>query len=607
MCSLKKTVFFDNVLYMLKNWYKWDKSSVVYSVFRIPALIALPSVTALVPKLLIDAIESEKSSSYILLIVALLSVLLAMLSWIDPFLKEKINASATNMLTKYRLLAFEKLLHMDYDNIESYNGRNLYERSQVFAGMGSRGVSAKTLPQMVVQLFANMLGIFTYSVLLLKLNPALVIIVLVTCIFEYLLVRWMERTKIEHRNKESGVYMHFWYISRMAIDSKSGKDIRLYNAERWLISIIAKISKQYADLMDILLHQTLQFSVLESLLLMFRELVAYIFLIVAVLSGKITISDFVFLFGIVTGFSAWISGLLSQLLMVNSLCEECQRFRDFLNMPDHIIKSNKFVDLDFDFENIDEISFCDVSFTYEGSDTPALSNLNFTIKKGQKIALVGPNGSGKTTIIKLLCGLYDPDEGEILINGKNVNTFSKEARFKLFSVVFQDYRFLPMSISENITLCQEGEEDNQKLVEVLKKANIFEKISQLPKGTHTKMLKRVWKDAEEFSGGQIQRLLLAKALYKDAPILILDEPTAALDPIAESNIYKDYDRLMQGKISFFISHRLISTQFCDRIFYIYNGEIVEEGSHDDLIKQKGNYWGMFQTQSYYYRQGENEI
>lgn len=592
---------------MLKNWCDWDRNSVIYSVFRIPALIALPSVTALVPKLLVDAIESKKTPSDILLIVALLSVLLAVLSWIEPFLKEKIDAAATNILTKYRLLTFEKLLHMDYDNIESYNGRNMYERSQIFTGMGSRGVSARTLPQMVVQLFANILGIFTYSVLLLKLNPALVTIVLVTCVFEFLLVRWMERTKIEHRNKETGVYMHFWYIYRTAIDSKSGKDIRLYNAEKWFIGIITKISKQYAELMDSLLHQTLQFSVLESLLLMFRELVAYIFLIVAVISNKITISDFVFLFGIVTGFSAWISGLLSQFLMVNSLCEECQKFRDFLNMPDNIAKSNRLADSDFDFNIIDEISFRNVSFTYEGSDTPVLKNINFTIKKGQKIALVGPNGSGKTTIIKLLCGLYDPDEGEILINGKNVNTFSREFRFNLFSVVFQDYRFLPMSISENITLCQEGEEDRQRLIDVLKKANIFEKISQLPKGTHTKMLKRVWKDAEEFSGGQVQRLLLARALYKDAPILVLDEPTAALDPIAESNIYKDYDHLMQGKISFFISHRLISTQFCDHIFYIYNGEIVEEGSHDELIDRKGDYWGMFQSQSYYYRQGENEI
>lgn len=592
---------------MLKNWCDWDRNSVVYSVFRIPVLIALPSVTALVPKLLVDAIESKKTPSDILLIVALLSVLLAVLSWIEPFLKEKIDAAATNILTKYRLLTFEKLLHMDYDNIESYNGRNMYERSQIFTGMGSRGVSARTLPQMVVQLFANILGIFTYSVLLLKLNPALVIIVLVTCVFEFLLVRWMEQTKIEHRNKETGVYMHFWYICRTAIDSKSGKDIRLYNAEKWFIGIITKISKQYADLMDSLLHQTLQFSVLESLLLMFRELVAYIFLIIAVISNKITISDFVFLFGIVTGFSAWISGLLSQFLKVNSLCEECQKFRDFLNMPDNVAKSNKLADSDFDFNIIDEISFRNVSFTYEGSDTPVLKNINFTIKKGQKIALVGPNGSGKTTIIKLLCGLYDPDEGEILINGKNVNTFSREFRFNLFSVVFQDYRFLPMSISENITLCQEGKEDRQRLIDVLKKANIFEKISQLPKGTHTKMLKRVWKDAEEFSGGQVQRLLLARALYKDAPILVLDEPTAALDPIAESNIYKDYDHLMQGKISFFISHRLISTQFCDQIFYIYNGEIVEEGSHDELIDRKGDYWGMFQSQSYYYRQGEDEI
>ena len=230
----------------------------------------------------------------------------------------------------------------------------------------------------------------------------------------------------------------------------------------------------------------------------------------------------------------------------------------------------------------------------------AVDSLNLKIEKGEFFGLLGPNGAGKTTLIKLLCGLYSPTDGKILLNGKDKAQITKTSYFELFSAIFQDYYFLPMTIKQNITASIECNEE--KFALALKQADMYDKVYSLPNGADTLMDRNVYKDAVDFSGGEKQKLLLAKAIYKDAPILILDEPTAALDPIAENELYLKYSELTNDKLSFFISHRLSSTRFCDRILFVSNGEITEEGTHDELMAKKGAYYKMFQIQSYYYRE-----
>ena len=254
-----------------------------------------------------------------------------------------------------------------------------------------------------------------------------------------------------------------------------------------------------------------------------------------------------------------------------------------------------------------EITFDHVSYSYEESSEPTIKDICLTIHKGEKIALVGENGAGKTTLVKLLCGMYYPSDGDIRINSVSQREFNINEYYTLFSVAFQDIHILPVRIVDYITSVDyEKGADTKKAEEVVSMVGLDKKMRSLPNGLNTRLGKGVYEDATDLSGGEMQKLVLARALYKDAPILILDEPTAALDPVAESEIYQQYERMTSGKTSVYISHRLASTRFCDRIIYLENGRIAETGSHDELMKKGGKYAEMFQLQSKFYRENSTE-
>lgn len=587
----------SNLKYMLKNWITWDKKSLIYFFIRVPALVFQPIVTAYIPKAMIDCITDGVTVGRLTLVVGLLSVLLVLTTWFAPFMQELLNGSARIIRMRYAVLAFRKNLYTDYKNIESPHGREKNKRAMEFYRSYYSGSS--DFLDSCNQFCVCIVGIITSLALIYKINMIMILIILATCVCEFFLLKFLNKKEKKTKNERSKIFVRFDYYYNLCRDFSAAKDIRLYGFTDYFMLAVAKIIYELEAVNQKFARQNIKVGGTRALLNLLRELVAYVYLTYLVCSSRLSVSDFIFYFGIITGFSNWIMNAVYQYSNLERCCNDCAAFREFAESTDE--NDNK---PDIDFKGIESIEFQNVSFKYQSAEKSTINNMSFKVSKGENIAIVGENGAGKTTAVKLLCGLYYPTSGKILINGKSNRDFSGNSYFNLFSAVFQDYYFMPMTIAENI--CATSNYDKEKLFAAFEKAGISNKITRLPNKEKSYMIKDVYKNAVDFSGGEKQKLLLAKAIYKNAPVLILDEPTAALDPIAENELYLKYNEITSNKISFFISHRLSSTRFCDRILFIKDGRIAESGTHEELMALKGLYYRMYQIQSYYYKENGGE-
>lgn len=582
----------DNFKYMLSNWLKWDKKSLKFFFLWVPALVLQPLVTAYIPKAMIDAIDNGVTVGDMTVIVALLSLLLTLTIWLDPFMKELVRGGARIVRMRYAVAAFRKTLTTDYVNIESFEGREKQKRAEAF--YNARFSSGADFVEQCAHFLVCVIGVIASSVLLYKVNYFMILLILLTCVCEFFLLKILKTKQSETTDNYSKLSGKFEYFYKLSKNAEASKDIKLYGFSDYLVKTAADFIYQIEHINAKYTKQSAAISGLRALLNLVRELVAYAYLTYLVLKNRLSVSDFIFCFGIITGFSNWIMNLVFSFMEISRCCTDCALYREFV---EESVSEGK---PEVDFGEVRSIEFSNVFFTYPASDTETIRNMSFKVNKGENIAIVGENGAGKTTAIKLLCGLYYPSEGDILINGRSSREFSSDSYFDLFSAVFQDYCFMPMTIAENITA--EQSYDKERLFAAFDKAGITDKINSLSEKENTLMVKDVYKNAADFSGGEKQKLLLAKAVYKNAPVLILDEPTAALDPISENELYLKYNELTEDKISFFISHRLSSTRFCDRILFIKDGAVAESGTHEELMAKKGAYYRMYQTQSMYYRE-----
>ena len=582
-----------NIKYMLSNWIAWDKKSLIYFFIRVPAMVLQPIITAYIPKAMIDCINEGVTVGRLTFVVALLSILVALTTWLTPFMQELLSGSTRIIRMRYAVLAFQKNLNTDYINIESLDGREKNKRAMEF--YRSYYSSSSDFIETCNQLLVCLVGVISSLALIYKINIVMILIILITCVAEFFLLKFLNKKEKGVKDKRSNIFVKFDYYYSLSKDLTAAKDIRLYGFTDHFIFSIAKLISGLEDITSKYMHQSVKVGGTRALLNLVRELVAYAYLTYLVCQNRLSISDFIFYFGIITGFSNWIINSVYYYSNIERCCNDCAAFREFVESEEES-KDKPGVD----FNEIDSIEFKDVSFTYPSAEKSTINNMTFKINKGENIAIVGENGAGKTTAIKLLCGLYYPTNGDILVNGKSSRDFSSESYFDLFSAVFQDYNFLPMTIAENI--CATFDYDKEKLYSAFEKSGILDKISSLEQKENSLMVKDVYKEAVDFSGGEKQKLLLAKAIYKNSPILILDEPTAALDPIAENELYLKYNEMTDNKISFFISHRLSSTRFCDKILFIKDGRIAESGTHEELMALKGAYYRMYQIQSYYYKE-----
>lgn len=477
-------------------------------------------------------------------------------------------------------------------------------REGAFRACGSNNEPTEKIWKTLGALLQNILGAAIYLAFLSGLDPWLAAVVTATSAASYFISKKINEWSYIHRDEENALYKKLGYIEYTAQSLDSAKDIRIFGLGTWLSDIYEKTLRLLYAFRGKREKVELAADAVDLLATLLRNGVAYACLIAAALKNGLSASQFLFYFGTVSGFAVWITGILKNFTELHLGSMKISAVMEFLNYPEpFLFEAGKTLQVSADMPC--RIELDDVSFRYEGSDEYALRHIDLAVAPGEKIAVVGLNGAGKTTLVKLISGLLDPTEGRVLLNGEDIRKYNRRDYYKLFSSVFQDFSVLEATVNENVAQSVSGI-DCERVRRCIESAGLTEKIESLPQKYETHIGREVWEDGVELSGGEMQRLMLARALYKDGPVLLLDEPTAALDPIAENDIYNKYNEMTKGRTSFFISHRLASTRFCDRILFIADGGIAEEGTHESLLAAGGEYARLFTVQSKYYREDVKE-
>ena len=493
----------------------------------------------------------------------------------------------------------EKACTTSYPNTRDPKVLKLFEKAQDSIRSNSR--SAEHVWTTLTNLLLNLAGFVVYLTLLSGLDLGLIGVVAVTTAAGFFITQRINEWGYRHREEESSYQKKIHYIAQKTESIQLAKDIRIFGLGPWLSDIYERTLRLYDAFINRRERIYTGACAVDALLSLARNGIAYAYLIRLTLAEGLPASQFLLYFSAFTGFSTWVTGILQECSTLHKESLDLSTIQEYLHLPEPF----RFADgAPIPPADRYELRLDHVTFRYPGTKKPILQDLTLTIRPGEKIAIVGLNGAGKTTLVKLLCGFYDPDEGRVLLNGQDIRQFDRRAYYRLFSTVFQESSELDITVAQTVAQRVDGI-DMDKVKACVTKAGLAEKIASLPQGYDTHLGKQVYLDGVELSGGQTQRLMLARALYKDGAFLVLDEPTAALDPIAESDIYQKYNEMTAGKSSVFISHRLASTRFCDRILFIQDGGIAEEGTHEELLQKGGAYAKLFNVQARYYQEGRD--
>lgn len=596
--------FFQNARYIYSQGNKFNKTY-KYKLFTTFFLrLIIPIVATFIPTAVVYFITNDFAVTDFLLIMAIVVLSYAIINYINSYLLVEINIESTFIRTNcFGAMLTKKAMATGYENTESESGRAKLQKA--LSCIGNNWIGIELLLKNFPLLIVSFTGLLLFSTYIITINISIVIL-LISMAFMNLILNAYARNY--EKKTESRLYKNqvkLTYFQNEAKKLVNGKDIRIYKLESWFYKGIKFFTKRFSKVVTKQRSRYAAANFSDSIFTIARDLLAYSILVNMVIDSQINVTEFTFMIGIVTGFSVWLNQFSESLSRLKESNIGINNFRDYMGLDD-LTKTDKGADTTELLKQSLTIEFKNVSFSYPKAENPTISNLNLKIKAGEKIALVGINGAGKTTIVKLLSGLYQPSKGEILINGIPISDFNTLDYFDLIGVIFQDVNIFSFTIAQNISGVSDENTDFNLINKSLELSGLSEKIQSLPQKENTYLTQEIDEQGIMLSGGQLQKLMLARALYKDAPILILDEPTAALDPLAEQELYLKYNALTKNKTSIFISHRLSSTQFCNRILYIEDGLILEEGSHTKLMNKKGKYAKMFNVQSQYYKDKDKE-
>lgn len=582
---------------LLYNINQQNKNIYLYFVIYTISAAIYPFFSIILPKLLIEQLTLGDLASMDIVIGIILGyfLLTGVFGFVRIFVKDFTYPKISKLRIDYIRDMFDKIVSLDYKYMEDANFLEKNGRAMEAISSNNNGVEGVYHKLFETPaLFITILALTTFI-------GMLSIWILLGLILNIIVTMWINKKVHAYqygiRDKLSHAERRKRYYYTTTHDFGYGKDIRIYNFKDRIINNYNKEISGFISLHKQIKNKEYALGFLGLATLLLSNLITYGIIINKTVNGM-SISDF----------SMYLIAIVSLSLLLKTLADNLSFI---VNEGHYVHDFYEFMDKDLGEKGGNksalkgdtlEIEFKNVSFKYPGTDKYVFKNLNFTINKSERLAIVGINGAGKSTLVKLMTGLFDVTEGEILINQIPLKEFNKKELFSMFSVVFQDINILSFTIKENVSSTSQSI-DEKRVFESLDKVGLGDKVRAFPKGLDQMMLKIIEPDGTEFSGGESQKLAIARALYKDGNMVIMDEPTAALDALAEAEIYENFSELVKGKTAVYISHRLASTKFCDKIALFDNDGLKEYGNHDELMELRGSYYEMFMIQGKYYKEG----
>jgi ATP-binding cassette subfamily B protein len=589
----------SNIVYFQKCLYKEFPRMAVYNIVIVVCRSLAPLLTILLPGVVLAVAERGELLAGLAVIVLMGGAMMAC-----DALSQSLSMKSYFYENVFRsILLSDAVLKQTkclYKYVEYGEEKKITKRAYQCLDNGDYAVTYKMLDY-PWELLVNVIAFCFYSTALYTLKPWVVAVLLLFSLANYGISRMRNKWQLVLRDKFAQSDREVGYLKRAFRDSGIAKDIRIFAMNDWLMAFRKKVFKERVGLEKKNNRKLFLAECLMMLLSVLRNGLAYGYLLYSCFQGDVAIAAFPVYFGAITGFSGFVTGMAKAYSDLRLANRDAEYFRSHMELPE-IREGGQTPEALL--RQPARIEFRDVTFSF--GEQKVYDHFNLKIGAGEKVALLGINGAGKTTLIKLLCGLYEPDQGQILINGVDISTVPKRALYDLFSVVFQEATIFPYPVGCNLSMKRLKDTDEERAWNVLSRAGLGELFREKGIGMDSYMTKDVFSDGVELSGGQRQRFLLARALYKDGHILILDEPTSALDPIAESQIYQEYVNISGGRTSLFVSHRLASTRFSDRILFLEKGRVIEEGTHEELMAKGGSYAHMFEVQAHYYQSKDAE-
>ena len=589
----------QNSWYMVKLAWRYSKSVLAICIILAAATAGETVVQLLIAPGILQKLELRASLPQLLGAIAIFTGALILFAAAKEYFDlNKLFGRVTVRIKLIEAIA-EKMAQTSYENL--LDTAFLQRKERASSACDDNQSPAESIWLTWTNILANLLGFAVYLALLSSLSPLLILVVIATTAAGYFVSRKVNQFGYLHREEEAAYTAEMRYVKRTVTSRAFAKDIRIFGLKPWLMEVWQKSFQLYESFLRRREKHYFLTNLADFLLSLLRNGISYAYLLHLTLTEGLSASTFLLYFTAASGFTQWITGILEQFTQLSKESLEISVVREFLEWPEcfQLTGGDPIPDA---VNGTYELQLEHVTYRYPGAAEDTIHDLSLTLHRGEKVALVGLNGAGKTTLVKLLCGFLDPTQGTVRLNGVDIRKLNRRAYYKLFSAVFQEFSLLEATVAENVAQQVEGI-DEEKVWQCLENAGLSDAVRALPQGLKTHLGRSIYDDGTELSGGQTQRLMLARALYRDGAVLVLDEPTAALDPITESEIYLKYSEMTQGKTSLFISHRLASTRFCDRIILLENGSIAEEGSHEALLQAGGSYAKLFSVQRRYYEEG----